>query len=120
MTEEELKDKPGRVEQGLYSYETSAEADEARTEAERIRRLEKQLDYTKPALVLAFYKKALEGHVFRTAEGYSYLVHLRTYLEERREDLGGVIPCIPADYMSERSEYRMLVSQLKDSLKSDK
>ena len=122
MAEEEVKEesRPTRIEQGLYIYEYVAEAEEAKIEAQRIERLEKQLDYTKPALVLAFYKKALEGRVFKTVEGYAYLVHLRAYLEDRKSDLGGVIPCIPSDYMSERAHYRVIVDELKDNLKNEK
>jgi hypothetical protein len=122
MAEEEVKEegKPTRIEQGMYIFEYVAEAEEAKIEAQRIERLEKQLDYTKPALVLAFYKKALEGRVFKTVEGYAYLVHLRAYLEDRKSDLGGVIPCIPSDYMSERAHYRVIVNELKDNLKNEK
>ena len=122
MAEEEVKEegKPTRIEQGMYIFEYVAEAEEAKIEAQRIERLEKQLDYTKPALVLAFYKKALEGRVFKTVEGYAYLVHLRAYLEDRKSDLGGVIPCIPSDYMSERAHYRVIVDELKDNLKNEK
>ena len=114
------EEKASRYEQGIYSYEMVAEADDARVEAQRIARLEKQLDYTRPALVLAFYKKALEDRVFKTVEGFSYLVHLRNYLESRKEDLSGVIPPIPADYMSERAHYRMLINEVKDNLKKEK
>lgn len=122
MADEEVKqeEKPRFIEQGLYMFEYVAEAEEAKTEAQRIARLEKQLDYTKPAVVLAFYKKALEGRVFKTVEGYAYLLHLRQYLEERKSDLGGVIPCIPSDYMSERAHYRVIVDELKDNLKNEK
>lgn len=122
MAEEEVKEegKPARIEQGMYIFEYVAEAEEAKIEAQRIERLEKQLDYTKPALVLAFYKKALEGRVFKTVEGYAYLVHLRAYLEDRKSDLGGVIPCIPSDYMSERAHYRVIVNELKENLKNEK
>ena len=122
MAEEEVKEeeKPRHIEQGLYMYEYAAEAEEAKIEAQRIARLEKQLDYTKPAIVLAFYKKALEERVFKTVEGYSYLVHLRTYLEGRKSDLGGVIPCIPSDYMSERAHYRVIIDELKGNLKNEK
>lgn len=114
------EEKASRYEQGIYSYEMVAEADDARVEAQRIARLEKQLDYTRPAFVLAFYKKALEDRVFKTVEGFSYLVHLRNYLESRKEDLSGVIPPIPADYMSERAHYRMLINEVKDNLKKEK
>ena len=119
-TEVKEEEKASRYEQGIYSYEMVAEADDARVEAQRIARLEKQLDYTRPAFVLAFYKKALEDRVFKTVEGFSYLVHLRKYLESRKEDLSGVIPPIPADYMSERAHYRMLINEVKDNLKKEK
>lgn len=114
------EEKKSRVEQGIYSYELMAEADDARLEAQRIARLEKQLDYTRPAFVLAFYKKALEDHVFKTVEGFTYLVHLRNYLESRKEDLSGFIPPIPADYLSERAHYRLLINEVKDNLKNEK
>lgn len=120
MAEEKKEEKPSRIDQGLYTFEYAAEAEDARIEAERIKRLEKQLDYSKPALILAFYKKALEGRVFKTVEGYYYLVNMRRYLEERKEDLGGAIPCIPSDYMSERAHYRILTDELKDNLKNEK
>ncbi|MBP5609188.1 MAG: hypothetical protein J6X66_13105 [Lachnospiraceae bacterium] len=120
MAEEKKEEKTSRIDQGLYTFEYAAEAEDARIEAERIKRLEKQLDYSKPALILAFYKKALEGRVFKTVEGYYYLVNMRRYLEERKEDLGGAIPCIPSDYMSERAHYRILTDELKDNLKNEK
>lgn len=120
MAEETKEEKPSHIDQGLYTFEYAAEAEDARIEAERIRRLEKQLDYSKPALVLAFYKKALEGRVFKTVEGYYYLVNMRKYLEERKEDIGGFVPNIPSDYMSERAHYRVLIDELKDNLRSEK
>ncbi len=118
--ENKEEEKPSRIDQGLYTFEYAAEAEDARIEAERIKRLEKQLDYSKPALILAFYKKALEGRVFKTVEGYYYLVGMRRYLEERKEDLGAYIPCIPSDYMSERAHFRIITDELKDNLKNEK
>lgn len=123
MAESEVKEeeKSSRVEQGIYSYELMAEADDARLEAQRIARLEKQLDYTRPAFVLAFYKKALEDRVFKTVEGFSYLIHLRKFLESRKEDLSGaIIPPLPADYLSEKAHYRLLINEVKDNLKNEK
>ena len=54
-TEVKEEEKASRYEQGIYSYEMVAEADDARVEAQRIARLEKQLDYTRPAFVLALH-----------------------------------------------------------------
>lgn len=117
----EAAEKPaGRIEQGYFSYPDVAAAEAAVTEREKIRRLEKQLDYRKPQLVYTLYTKALEGNVFHTAEGYAYLLRLREYLEKNRESLQGNIPGLPSDLLQDDTELKdtkSRLSELKDVMR---
>ena len=78
-----------RIEQGYFSYPDVASAEAAVTEGEKIRRLERQLDYRRPQLVYTLYVKALEGNVFHTAEGFAYLLRIREYLENKDTNISG-------------------------------
>ncbi|MCR5251380.1 MAG: hypothetical protein K6E50_12310 [Lachnospiraceae bacterium] len=121
MAEEESKEEKviGRIEQGFFSYRNVEEAEQAVTEAERISRLEKQLDYNKPTLVMALYRKALEDGVFHTAEGYAYLLSLRQYLEEHKEQLGEAeLPGLPVEKLLGGAEAEAKRRQLEEMLKN--
>ena len=88
---------PQRIEQGYYSYPDEDTAGEAANELEKIRRLEAQIDYSKPKVVYALYNKMLLGEVFSTPEGFAYLLHLRQYLEDNVFDIGEAVPGIPIE-----------------------
>ena len=110
----------GRIEQGYFSYPDVVSAEAALTERDKIRRLEKQLDYRRPQLVYTLYVKALEGNVFHTAEGYAYLLRIREYLEQNRANLTGAIPGLPSDLLQDDSELkdtRTRLAELKDVMK---
>ena len=110
----------GRIEQGYFSYPDVVSAEAAITERDKIRRLEKQLDYRRPQLVYTLYVKALEGNVFHTAEGYAYLLRIREYLEQNRANLTGEIPGLPSDLLQDDSELkdtRTRLAELKDVMK---
>ena len=110
----------GRIEQGYFSYPDVVSAEAALTERDKIRRLEKQLDYRRPQLVYTLYVKALEGNVFHTAEGYAYLLRIREYLEQNRANLTGEIPGLPSDLLQDDSELkdtRTRLAELKDVMK---
>lgn len=120
-SETKAAEKPeGRIEQGYFSYPDVAAAEAAVTEREKIQRLEKQLDYRRPQLVYTLYTKALEGNVFRTAEGYAYLLRLREYLEQNRESLPETIPGLPSDLLqddTELKETRSRLNEMKDVMR---
>lgn len=110
----------GRIEQGFFSYPDVVSAEAAVTERDKIRRLERQLDYRRPQLVYTLYVKALEGNVFHTAEGYSYLLHIREYLENNRENINGEIPGLPSDLLQDNTELKETTSrynELKDTMR---
>ncbi len=95
MAEETGKEK--NVCQGHFIYADYASAELGKIEEEKIARLEKQMSYDDPQLVYSLYCKALEGKVFQSPVGFSYLVSLRDYLVAHKEMIQGDIPCIPAD-----------------------
>ncbi|MBR5421809.1 MAG: hypothetical protein IK115_11745 [Lachnospiraceae bacterium] len=116
--QQQMEEKPlGRIEQGFFSYKDVQDAELAVSEKDRIGRLERQLDYSKPKLVLALYTKAVTEGVFRTPEGYMYLIKLRAFLEDKKEELGAEIPSIPAEFIIGEDENEALVLQLKNRLK---
>lgn len=104
-----------RIEQGYFSYPDVASAEAAVTEGEKIRRLERQLDYRRPQLVYTLYVKALEGNVFHTAEGFAYLLRIREYLENNRENITGEIPGLPSDFLQDDTELKDTKSRLTES-----
>ena len=89
-----------RTEQGYYSYINAENADRAAAELERIARLEEQIDYSKPKVVHMLYEKALSGKVFKSPEGFAYLLHLREYLDENREFLDEIPSGIPEEILT--------------------
>ncbi|MBR3307031.1 MAG: hypothetical protein IKI75_07255 [Lachnospiraceae bacterium] len=93
-----------RIEQGYFSFLTVEGAEAAVTEAEKIKRLEKQLDYGKPGMVLALYKKAVEGRVFSTPEGFAYLLKLREYLKKNAPEEN--VPGIPVEVFTGEDKER--------------
>ena len=90
------KEKTQQVLQGNFTYPDYATAELGRIEQEKIVRLESQINYDKPKVVFALYKKALDNHVFQTPEGFAFLYKLRTYLSAHQNEIGEEIPGIPA------------------------
>lgn len=86
---------------GYFEYDTEEMADTAITEQERIRRLEKQVDYNNPKLVYAIYNKILESNLFKTPEGILYMVHLQDYLYSKEDKING--PILPISYHGSNS-----------------
>ncbi len=97
MTEEQEAALPKRIEQGYFSYPDETRAGDAASELEKIKRLEAQIDYNKPKVVYALYNKMLLGEVFSTPEGFSYLLHIRQYLEDHLYEIGEAVPGIPVE-----------------------
>ena len=62
-----------RIEHGFYSYPDTSAAESAAAEVERIRRLEDQIDYSKPKVVHLLYDRINDSNVFATPEGFAYL-----------------------------------------------
>jgi len=82
--------------QGNFTYPDYATAELGRIEQEKIARLESQMNYDKPKVICALYKKALENQVFQTPEGFVFLCKLRDYLVSRQAEIGEEIPGIPS------------------------
>lgn len=69
-----------------FQFGTQAEAEQAKTEALRIEKLESMLDYGNIEMVEAVYNKAVENRVFKTAVGYTFLKNLRDIITENKEN----------------------------------
>ena len=91
-----------RIEQGFYSYPDTSAADRAAAEVERIRRLEEQIDYSKPKVVHLLYDRINDSNVFATPEGFAYLLHLREFLEENSSELDHEIKGIPSEILTKK------------------
>lgn len=91
-----------RIEQGFYSYPDTSAADRAAAEVERIRRLEDQIDYSKPKVVHLLYDRINDSNVFATPEGFAYLLHLREFLEENASELDHEIKGIPSEILTKK------------------
>ena len=114
VNKESFEKPVGRIEQGYFSYPDVVSAEAAVTERDKIRRLDKQLDYRRPQLVYTLYVKALEGNVFHTAEGYAFLLRIREYLEKNRQSIQGNIPGLPADLLQDDTELKETKSRLSE------
>lgn len=88
---------------GNFAYKSEKDAQRAVAEQERIDKLEGQMNYNNPKLVLALYTKILNGNVFHTQQGILYLVHLQDYLFSVQKQLGVEIPMIPEDILRSAS-----------------
>ena len=91
-----------RIEQGFYSYPDTSAAERAAAEVERIRRLEEQIDYSKPKVVHLLYDRINDSNVFATPEGFAYLLHLREFLEENSSELDHEIKGIPSEILTKK------------------
>lgn len=96
VTEEEYTDS---YVVGAFLYTDADRADRAVKEQQRIEKLTSQVDYSKPKVVYALYLKILEGGVFETPEGISYLVKLNEYLTSQQMAIGKEIPPIPEELL---------------------
>lgn len=75
-----------------YKFKTEEDAKLAKLESQKIRYIEKRMNYERPEQVLTVYKKALEEKAFQTPIGIRYLEKLHDYLEENGEITEPVLP----------------------------
>lgn len=85
-----------------YHFRTEEDAKLARVEAQKVAYIEKRINYSKPASVLAIYKKALEEKTFHTPIGLSYLEDLYDFLN-KSDVIEEEIPPIPLDTFFSRT-----------------
>ena len=93
-----------------FQFGTEADANQARSEKERIEKIEEKIDYNNPQMVSVVYKKAIDNRTFKTPVGYWFLKKLKNILEDN--ELDEEIPNIPvygvyslrerANYVSEK------------------
>lgn len=105
------KEEKKPISQGYFTYPDYAVAELARIEQEKIVRLESQMNYDKPKVVFALYKKALDNHVFQTPEGFAFLYKLRSYLQEHQSEIGEEIPGIPAGLLMSENRQALQETQ---------
>lgn len=79
-----MADKTDWIVEG-FQFGTEQDANLARSEKNRIERLEERMDYSSPDVIYAVYKKAVQNRVFKTPVGYEYLKKLQRILRENPE-----------------------------------
>jgi hypothetical protein len=65
-----------------FQFGTQQDAELAKNEELRIKRLEEKLDYNNSDMVYAVYEKAINNRVFKTPVGYDFLKKLQKILEK--------------------------------------
>lgn len=81
---------------GGFEFATEAEAKAAKNDENKIRAIDKKLNYNNFEAVSMVYNKAIENHVFETAVGEHYLKRLQERLIEMKEaDSDFVLKPIP-------------------------
>ncbi|MBD5544946.1 MAG: hypothetical protein HDR01_12115 [Lachnospiraceae bacterium] len=81
---------------GGFEFPTEGEAKAAKNDENKIRAIDKKLNYNNFEAVSMVYNKAIENHVFETAIGEHYLKKLQEHLIEKKEaDSDFVLKPIP-------------------------
>ena len=88
-----------------FQFGTEGDANLARNEKEKIKKLEERLDYNNPQIVEAVYKKAIENRSFKTPIGYVFLDKLHKTLEDAQVKDIPNIQVYGVHSLRERSEY---------------
>lgn len=81
---------------GGFEFATEVEAKAAKNDENKIRAIDKKLNYNNFEAVSMVYNKAIENHVFETVIGELYLKKLQEHLIEIKEtDSGFVLKPVP-------------------------
>ena len=90
---------------GGFSFKNEEEAELAKKEMKGVEYIRGKTDMDYPEMVLQVYNKMVDGRLFETVVGFSYLKELQEYLRTipyiRREDIRP-IPIAYRDYEAER------------------
>ena len=86
-----------RIEQGFFSYKSSDEAKLAASEADAIGKLNGKIDYNRPQTVHILYDKIIDQNMLHSPEGTTFLIELRTYLEDNLSALDHPVKGIPSE-----------------------
>ena len=91
----EEKNQAGTLVLEGYSFLNEEDARRAAGERKRINYIEERMDYSKPAGVLAIYKKAVQERVFKTPVGLRYLKDIQEFLLKQPQINAEDVPPIP-------------------------
>lgn len=103
-----------------FQFGSEKDANQAKSEALKIQKLEEKMDYKNPQMVLMVYKKAIENRIFKTPVGYGYLWDLQKTIEKSSR-LQEEIPPIPVNQVYNlRDSTAPVIEKVKASQKPKK
>lgn len=103
-----------------FQFGSEKDANQAKSEALKIQKLEEKMDYKNPQMVLMVYKKAIENRIFKTPVGYGYLRDLQKTIEKSPR-LQEEIPPIPVNQVYNlRDSTTPVIEKVKASQKPKK